>query len=596
MPFNSLHFPTVCSSIMPSTFSSKLKNFLSTSCSPRSGSDPPAIEPTEEQPPEQSTKEAEPNGHGPQSSGSSNSDSSDGILKELRALNLKNIGTLKDVALAGIDGEPINDKTYLMERIVQLAAGLPVSSRSSATLTNAFLNQLWTDLQHPPHSYLGKDFLFRQADGSNNNIMWPNVGAAGQPYARSVQPRQMQPVARPDPGVVFDAIMARKQFTPHPSKISSVLFYLASIIIHDIFHTSHEDFSISETSSYLDLAPLYGSSEDEQKAVRTLRDGKLKPDCFSDSRILGFPPGVGVLLIMFNRFHNHVVENLAKIDENGRFSRIRNPPGRPPPADADALYDEALFQTGRLVTTGLYVNIILKDYVRTILNLNRVDSLWNLDPRSEEGKALFGHKIPEATGNSVSAEFNLVYRWHSCISQRDEQWTQDAYKALFGEQQHATLSDFLMALRKWAAQLPSDPQKRPFANLERIPELGQKYSDESLAEIWTASVKDVAGRFGANHVPEILRDVEILGIIQARSWNLASLNEFRSYFKLQPYKKFEDINPDPAVVEQLRNLYGDPDHVEIYPGILVESTKEPKFPGSGLCTTFTISRAVLSDA
>jgi len=33
------------------------------------------------------------------------------------------------------------------------------------------------------------------------------------------------------------------------------------------------------------------------------------------------------------------------------------------------------------VTTGLYVNIILVDYVRTILNLQRTNSPWRLDPR-----------------------------------------------------------------------------------------------------------------------------------------------------------------------------------------------------------------------
>jgi hypothetical protein len=74
---------------------------------------------------------------------------------------------------------------------------------------------------------------------------------------------------------------------------------------------SHKDFTISSTSSYLDLAPLYGSSPEEQNAVRTLKDGKLKPDAFSEKRILGFPPGVSVFLIMFNRFHNYVVTQLA---------------------------------------------------------------------------------------------------------------------------------------------------------------------------------------------------------------------------------------------------------------------------------------------
>ncbi len=519
----------------------------------------------------------------------------DHVLDVLKStFHLRNLKTVKDVALQQVDGGPIDDKTYLMERIVQLVADLPLSSRTSSTLTNAFLNQLWTDLEHPPKSYLGVDYIYRKADGSNNNILYPHLGAAKQPYARTVRPQRIQPVNRPDPALIFDTLLVRKTFRPHPNKISSILFYVASVIIHDVFHTNHDDFTISDTSSYLDLAPLYGSSTEEQEAVRTMRDGRLKPDCFSDVRILGFPPGVGVLLLMFNRFHNHVVENLARIDEKGRFSKILHPTGKPRLANAEKLYDEALFQTARLITTGLYINIVLKDYVRTILNLNRADTLWSLDPRSEDGRGLFGHNIPEATGNSVSAEFNLIYRWHSCVSQRDEQWTEEAYTKLVGTDPAPSMDKFLRTLNEWAARLGSDPLKRDFAGLQRLPD--GKFQDEDLASIWTASVSDVAGSYGAGHVPEILKNVEILGIIQSRCWNLASLNEFREYFKLAPHKTFEDINPDPQIAEQLRHLYGHPNNVEIYPGIVVENAKAPKLPGSGLCTNFTISRAVLSDA
>ena len=131
----------------------------------------------------------------------------------------------------------------------------------------------------------------------------------------------MQPIARPDPGVVFDSVMSRKHHELHPNRISSVLFYLASIIIHDLFRTDHTDYSNSLTSSYLDLAPLYGSNQDEQDLMRTKVDGKIKPDCFSEVRLLSFPPGVGALLIMFNRFHNYAVEQLALINEGNRFPK-----------------------------------------------------------------------------------------------------------------------------------------------------------------------------------------------------------------------------------------------------------------------------------
>jgi hypothetical protein len=95
--------------------------------------------------------------------------------------------------------------------------------------------------------------------------------------------------------------------------------------------------------------------------------------------------------------------NLLRINENGRFNRPKDDATK----DAWKKYDNDLFQTGRLITCGLYVNCILKDYVRTILNLNRSGTKWDLDPRTEEGKTLFNAPAAEGTGNQVSAEFNL---------------------------------------------------------------------------------------------------------------------------------------------------------------------------------------------
>jgi hypothetical protein len=117
------------------------------------------------------------------------------------------------------------------------------------------------------------------------------------------------------------------------------------------------------------LAPLYGSNQQEQDAVRTHVDGKLKPDAFSEERILGFPPGVSVLMISYNRFHNYVVQELAAINEGGRFTkpdyemikRMVKATSKPSVSDADveteakkrfnaklAKRDNDLFQTGRL--------------------------------------------------------------------------------------------------------------------------------------------------------------------------------------------------------------------------------------------------------
>jgi Animal haem peroxidase len=80
------------------------------------------------------------------------------------------------------------------------------------------------------------------------------------------------------------------------------------------------DQKINLTSSYLDLSTLYGFNDENQKKMRTYSDGLIKPDCFYDARLLGFPPAVSGLMIGLNRFHNSVARDLAAINEGGRFS------------------------------------------------------------------------------------------------------------------------------------------------------------------------------------------------------------------------------------------------------------------------------------
>lgn len=150
-------------------------------------------------------------------------------------------------------------------------------------------------------------------------------------------------------------------------------------------------------------------------------------------------------------------------------------------------------QTGRLVTCGLYINITLGDYLRTIVNLNRTNSTWSLDPRME-GKAFGNDGTPRGIGNQVSAEFNLAYRWHSCTSQRDEQWTEEMYKDMFGKPaDEVPMHELLMGLAKWDKSLDKDPSKRPFARMER--QSDGKYKDDDLVNILCDSIEDCAGKF-----------------------------------------------------------------------------------------------------
>lgn len=97
------------------------------------------------------------------------------------------------------------------------------------------------------------------------------------------------------------------------------------------------------------------------------------------------------------------------------------------------------------------MNVIIGDYLSAILGTFREGSTWCLNPLPEirsGGKT----KVNRAEGNSVSVEFNLLYRvsnrfllrlclscrahtnlpllqWHATLSPDDEEWLKTALKA-----------------------------------------------------------------------------------------------------------------------------------------------------------------------
>lgn len=92
-----------------------------------------------------------------------------------------------------------------------------------------------------------------------------------------------------------------------------------------------------------------------------------------------------------------------------------------------------------------------------------------------------------------------------------------------------------------------------------------------------------AGSFGTHRIPDVLRVLEKEAIMQAREWNVVSLNEFRAFFHLKPLETFEEINPDPAVAATLAKLYPTANDVELYPGLIAEAVRTRMDPAEGLC-------------
>jgi hypothetical protein len=150
------------------------------------------------------------------------------------------------------------------------------------------------------------------------------------------------------------------------------------------------------------------------------------------------------------------------------------------------------------------MNITLLDYLRTIVNLNRSNTTWTLDPRVDM-TTIFGQDgTPRGIGNQVAAEFNMVYRWHSATSLRDEKWTEQMYSTLFPDKKadEVGVHELLAGLAKWDQSLDKDPHKRPFAGLERDSQ--GKYRDDDLVNILADSIEDCSGMFLSKRTPPLL--------------------------------------------------------------------------------------------
>jgi linoleate 10R-lipoxygenase len=133
--------------------------------------------------------------------------------------------------------------------------------------------------------------------------------------------------------------------------------------------------------------------------------------------------------------------------------------------------------------------------------------------------------VPWGTGNQVSAEFNLVYRWHSAISKKDEKWTEELYIDLFGKPSaEVSMRELMVGLKKWEQSLDKDPMKRPFAKLER--QQDGRYSEDELVGIMTDAIEGTAGNALSFPSRNVVIWIFVLTVIQVLSEQTTSRKSF----------------------------------------------------------------------
>lgn len=228
-------------------------------------------------------------------------------------------------------------------------------------------------------------------------------------------------------------------------------------------------------------------------------------------------PQVSMINILFLREHNRIAGMIAKAH-----------------SDWD---DEQVFQIARNILIVMFIKIVVEEYINHI-NTSKLRFI-------AEGKVAWNAKWNRP--NWMTAEFSLLYRWHSLVPEN-----------LIWDGQ--TISAGTLSLDN--GRLIAGGLANAFANV----------------------AANNASCLGLENSPSFLHSAEEKALGQGRLNNIDGYNEYRKAMGMEPKSSFDDVvgkakNPTEAsrrkaLAARLRDLYGTVDNMEFYVGLFAEPVEK----------------------
>ena len=331
------------------------------------------------------------------------------------------------------------------------------------------------------------------------------------------------------------------------------------------FGSGVEDRRRTTSNHEIDQSPLYGRNPAQTRVLRALdaapgRRGRLKsqlidgeefpPNLFgADRRVkaefrdssgdpvldlpLGLNPDTPGLPTMFAIGGDRANANPQVAMMNVLFLREHNRLAGLMEGDHPDWDDERVFETARNILIVMFIKIVVEEYIN---HINTSVFRFSADP-SVAWEADWNRP------NWMTAEFSLLYRWHSLVPERF-MW------------RGVTVHGALMSLDNTL--------------LIR----------DGLANAFVDISANNATEMGLGNSASYLAPVEGKAVKQARTNELATYNSYRRSMRLDPAESFEDIvgrSDDAtenarrkALAAELKRLYGKVDNVEFYVGLFAE--------------------------
>ncbi len=353
---------------------------------------------------------------------------------------------------------------------------------------------------------------------------------------------------------VANLFRRRGKFVRETNRMSSVIFpYYAQWFTHQFFNTKQSpgQSAFTEVPVGFNLSQLYGGPADENR-LREHVGGRMRLEVVNgeeyplltdnpyqayyptkDGKVFdignmpfNFLPGVVAMQIIMLRNHNR----------NAKLISQAHP----------EMGDEELFQKAKFVSLAQVLKVTMEDYV----NNHILSSHVRIRCRPQVvGSKMWNRKLPNFfPSNTISMEFNILYRWHQLIPD-----TIKLVKNLDVKNPPKSLDGLAV------------DEIGPVADATMVRDRG--------VEVFLASASaQPAGKLTLFNTNDQIVDMVVLpGLKRLRELELASFNDYRELFGLCRLTKFEEISDDPQIVEGLRKAYkNNIDLVEYYPGIYAE--------------------------
>jgi prostaglandin-endoperoxide synthase 2 len=185
--------------------------------------------------------------------------------------------------------------------------------------------------------------------------------------------------------------------------------------------------------------------------------------------------------------------------------------------------DDHVFEVTRNIIIVMFIKIVVEEYIN---HISPAGLKLRADP---SGAWIAKWNRP----NWITAEFSLLYRWHSLVPEQSV-WN--------GVPDYA-----------WKFQLNNAP----------LLKAGLAKSFEFVAAQPTAEL-------GLGNSAPFLVPVEINAVQQGRTNRIASYNDYRALVGMKRAESFRDVTRDEARQRALSRLYASPDVMEFYVGLFAE--------------------------